>query len=154
MLVAGSFTFLGLWALGVPLPGLLATIIGLMNFIPVLGPVIGGVPAVLLAMTEDPMLGLWVIGLIVLVQTVEGNFLTPMGSPHRRPAAGAAADRAGADGRAVRPARRGAGGAALGARDGAGKEGLWRAGRKGRTTACSKPRSGPRSGPPPAEVKR
>ena len=78
MLVAGSFTFLGLWALGVPLPGLLATIIGLMNFIPVLGPVIGGVPAVLLAMTEDPMLGLWVIGLIVLVQTVEGNFLTPM----------------------------------------------------------------------------
>jgi len=44
----------------------------------VLGPVIGGVPAVLLAMTEDPMLGLWVVGLIVAVQTVEGNFLTPM----------------------------------------------------------------------------
>jgi len=44
----------------------------------VLGPVIGGVPAVLLAMTEDPMLGLWVVGLILVVQTVEGNFLTPM----------------------------------------------------------------------------
>ena len=78
MMVAGTLTWLGLWALGVPLAGLLATIIGLLNFIPVLGPVIGGVPAVLLAMTEDPMLGLWVMGLIVAVQAVEGNFLTPM----------------------------------------------------------------------------
>ena len=78
MIVAGGFTWLGLWALGVPLAGLLATIIGLLNFIPVLGPVIGGIPAVLLAMTEDPMLGLWVVGLIIAVQTIEGNFLTPM----------------------------------------------------------------------------
>ena len=78
MIVAGTLTFLGLWALGVPLAGLLGAIIGIMNFIPVLGPVIGGVPAVLLAVTQDPVLGLWVVGLIVLVQTVEGNFLTPM----------------------------------------------------------------------------
>lgn len=78
MMAAGLLTWVGLWALGVPLAGLLATIIGLLNFIPILGPVIGGVPAVLLAMTEDPMLGLWVVGLILLVQTIEGNFLTPM----------------------------------------------------------------------------
>lgn len=78
MIVVGLLTWAGLWALGIPLAGLLATIIGLLNFIPVLGPLIGGVPAVLLAMTEDPMLGLWVAGLILLVQTVEGNFLTPM----------------------------------------------------------------------------
>ncbi|MFZ4409417.1 MAG: AI-2E family transporter [Paracraurococcus sp.] len=78
MVVAGTLTWLGLWALGVPLAGLLALIIGLLNFIPVLGPVIGGVPAVLLAATQDPMLGLWVVGLIVAVQTVEGNLLTPM----------------------------------------------------------------------------
>lgn len=78
MVVAGSLTGLGLWALGVPLAGLLGAIIGLMNFIPVLGPVIGGVPAVLLAMTEQPSLGLWVVALIVSVQTIEGNFLTPM----------------------------------------------------------------------------
>lgn len=78
MVVAGTLTWLGLWALGVPLAGLLAAIIGVLNFIPILGPVIGGVPAVLLAMTESPSLGLWVIGLIVAVQTVEGNFLTPM----------------------------------------------------------------------------
>ncbi len=61
-----------------PLAGLLAMIIGLLNFIPVLGPVIGGVPAALLAAPQDPTLGLWVVGLIVVVQTVEGNLLTPM----------------------------------------------------------------------------
>ncbi|RAI55264.1 AI-2E family transporter [Roseicella frigidaeris] len=78
MIVAGTLTWLGFWALGIPLAGLLAAIIGLLNFIPVLGPVIGGVPAVLLAMTEQPVLGLWVVGVIVAVQTIEGNFLTPM----------------------------------------------------------------------------
>ena len=60
------------------LAGLLATIIAVLNFIPVIGPVIGGVPAVLLALTEGPVFALWVVGLIVLVQVVEGNFLTPM----------------------------------------------------------------------------
>ncbi|MBK1661000.1 AI-2E family transporter [Paracraurococcus ruber] len=78
MTVAGLLTWLGLWLLGVPLAGLLAAIIGLLNFIPVLGPVIGGVPAVLLAMTQQPVLGLYVVGLIFLVQTIEGNFITPM----------------------------------------------------------------------------
>ncbi|TCZ63673.1 AI-2E family transporter [Roseicella aquatilis] len=78
MVVAGTLTALGLWALGVPLPFLLGGIVGLLNFIPVLGPVIGGIPAVLLAMTQEPMLGLWVAGLILLVQNIEGNFLTPM----------------------------------------------------------------------------
>jgi predicted PurR-regulated permease PerM len=78
MVIAGTLIWLGLMALGVPLAGLLATIIGLLNFMPVVGPVIGAVPAVLLAMTQSPSLGLWVVALVVAVETVEGNFLTPM----------------------------------------------------------------------------
>ncbi|MCO6417608.1 AI-2E family transporter [Siccirubricoccus sp. KC 17139] len=78
MLVAGTLTWLGFWALGLPLAGLLGAIIGLLNFIPVLGPLIGAVPAVLLALTEGPSLALWTAGLVFAVQTVEGNFLTPM----------------------------------------------------------------------------
>ena len=78
MAVAGTLTWLGLWALGVPLAGLLGTIVGLLNFIPVLGPLIGAVPAVLLALTESPTKALWVIGLVLAVQNAEGNFLTPM----------------------------------------------------------------------------
>jgi predicted PurR-regulated permease PerM len=78
MAVAGTLTWLGLMALGVPLAGLLATIIGLLNFIPIVGPLIGAVPAVLLALTQSPTLALWVIALVIVVQNVEGNLLTPM----------------------------------------------------------------------------
>jgi predicted PurR-regulated permease PerM len=78
MAVAGTLTWLGLMALGVPLAGLLATIIGLLNFIPIIGPLIGAVPAVLLALTQSPTLALWVIVLVIAVQNVEGNLLTPM----------------------------------------------------------------------------
>ena len=78
MIVAGTLTWIGLLLLGVPLAGLLGTIIAVLNFIPVIGPMIGAVPAVLLALTQAPSLALWVIGLVILVQTVEGNFLTPM----------------------------------------------------------------------------
>jgi predicted PurR-regulated permease PerM len=78
MLVVGLLTWLGLWVLGVPLAGLLATIVAVLNFIPIIGPLIGGIPAVLLALTEGPVLALWVAGLIFAVQVVEGNFLTPM----------------------------------------------------------------------------
>jgi predicted PurR-regulated permease PerM len=82
MIVAGTMTWIGFMLLGLPLAGLLATIIGLLNFIPVIGPMIGAVPAVLLALTVSPSLAIWVIGIVVLVQTVEGNFLTPMVQSH------------------------------------------------------------------------
>ncbi|MDN3566256.1 AI-2E family transporter [Paeniroseomonas aquatica] len=82
MLVAGILTWIGFMLIGLPLAGLLATIIGLLNFIPVIGPLIGAVPAVLLALTQSPTMALWVIAVVVLVQNVEGNFLTPMVQSH------------------------------------------------------------------------
>ena len=78
MIVAGTLTWIGFMLLGVPLAGLLATIVALFNFIPVIGPLIAAVPAMLLALTQDPLLPFWVLGVIVLVQNIEGNFLTPM----------------------------------------------------------------------------
>ena len=78
MVVAGTLTWVGLMLLGVPLAGLLATIVAVLNFIPVIGPLIAAVPAMLLALTQDPLMPLWVLGVVVLVQNIEGNFLTPM----------------------------------------------------------------------------
>jgi predicted PurR-regulated permease PerM len=78
MVVSGILTFLGLWALGVPLAGLLAFLTALFGFMPYIGPVIGCVPAVLIASSHDPSLVPWVIGLYLAVQNVEGNFLTPL----------------------------------------------------------------------------
>lgn len=78
MVVSGTLTWLGLMALGVPLAGVLAVLAALLGFIPYLGPVIAAVPAMLLALTESPVLALWVAALFVAVQNVEGNLLTPM----------------------------------------------------------------------------
>jgi len=71
-------TGLGLWALGVPLPLMLGLIAGLTNFVPYVGPILGGVPAVLLASGQGIDTALWTVGLFVLVQQLEGHVLMPI----------------------------------------------------------------------------
>lgn len=78
MTFTGVFTFLGLWALGVPLAALLAILTAIFGFMPYIGPVIGAVPAVLIAASQDPSLVPWVVALFFASQNIEGNFLTPM----------------------------------------------------------------------------
>ena len=77
-LVVAVFTGGGLALLGVPASGGLGLIAGLLDVIPMIGPIIAGVPAVLLAFTVSPSTALWTIGLFLLVQQLQGNFLQPM----------------------------------------------------------------------------
>jgi predicted PurR-regulated permease PerM len=78
MLVVGSLTFAGLWALGVPLAGTLAVIAALFNFVPYIGAIAGAVPAVLVALGQSTALALEVGGLFVAVQALEGNVIAPL----------------------------------------------------------------------------
>ncbi len=50
---------------------------GLMEFIPYIGPIIGPVPAVLLALFTNPISALWVILLFVALQQLEGHVIAP-----------------------------------------------------------------------------
>lgn len=77
-LVVAAFTWGGLALLGVPASGGLGLIAGMLDVIPMIGPIIAGVPAVLLAFTVSPATALWTIGLFLLVQQLQGNFLQPM----------------------------------------------------------------------------
>lgn len=77
-LVVAAFTWGGLALLGVPASGGLGLIAGLLDVIPMIGPIIAGVPAVLLAFTVSPATALWTIGLFLVVQQLQGNFLQPM----------------------------------------------------------------------------
>jgi predicted PurR-regulated permease PerM len=77
MMVSGTLTWIGLLLLGVPLAGVLAVITAILGFIPVLGPVIAAVPAMLLALTQSPTMALYVALLFFAVQFIEGNILTP-----------------------------------------------------------------------------
>jgi predicted PurR-regulated permease PerM len=78
MLVVGTATALGLWLLGVPLALILGIIAGVLDFIPYLGPLMAGVPAVLMALSISPELALYTIGLFAGIQLAEGYLLQPL----------------------------------------------------------------------------
>jgi predicted PurR-regulated permease PerM len=50
---------------------------GLMEFIPYIGPIIGPLPAVIVALFNDPISALWVVLLFVGLQQLEGHFVAP-----------------------------------------------------------------------------
>jgi len=64
--------------LGVPSALLLGLIAAICEAIPLVGPVIGAVPAVLAAATVSPELALLVVGVTVVIQVVENNVLVPV----------------------------------------------------------------------------
>jgi len=78
MLIVGVLTATGLALLQVPLSLLLGIVAGLLDFIPYVGPIMAGVPAVLIAFSESPQLALYVILLFVALQLAEGYLILPL----------------------------------------------------------------------------
>jgi predicted PurR-regulated permease PerM len=50
---------------------------GLMEFIPYIGPIVGPIPAVLVALFENPITAVWLILLFVALQQLEGHVVAP-----------------------------------------------------------------------------
>jgi predicted PurR-regulated permease PerM len=50
---------------------------GLMEFIPYIGPIIGPLPAILVALFNDPITAVWLIALFVGLQQLEGHIVAP-----------------------------------------------------------------------------
>jgi predicted PurR-regulated permease PerM len=78
MIVVGVTAAIGLTWLGVPLAITLGVIAGLLDFIPYLGPVMAGVPAILMAFSESPTTALYVFLLFVAIQSAESYLLAPL----------------------------------------------------------------------------
>lgn len=78
MTVVGLLVGLGLWLIGVPSALTLGLIAGSVEFVPLVGPIIAALPAVLLALAVGPETVLWIVGLYLLVQRVEGILLQPL----------------------------------------------------------------------------
>lgn len=78
MVVVGVLTYIGLAILGVPSALALALFTGLAEFIPMVGPVVSAVPALLIAFTLGLDSALWVLALFVVVQQTESNLITPL----------------------------------------------------------------------------
>lgn len=70
-------TTVGLLILGIDFALLLGTLAGIFEVIPVLGPLLGAIPAILVTLATSPSRVLWVILLAVVVQQVENYLLVP-----------------------------------------------------------------------------
>lgn len=78
MATMGAATGVAYTLLGVPSALLLALIAALTEAIPIIGPFLGAIPAILVAATVSPQLALIVAGVYVVLQIIEGNVLVPM----------------------------------------------------------------------------
>ncbi len=61
-----------------PLALSLATIAGLLEFVPFVGPILAAIPAILIAFTHDQATALYVALLYVAIQQLEGYVLMPL----------------------------------------------------------------------------
>ncbi len=77
MAIVGLASYVGLLVLGVPYAPALAIVAALTEAIPVVGPWLGAVPAVLLAFTVSWPVGLLVALWYVIVQQLEAHILVP-----------------------------------------------------------------------------
>jgi predicted PurR-regulated permease PerM len=78
MLFVGATTAFGLWLLDVPLALSVGVLSGLLAFIPFFGAIAGGLLAVLLGFMQGPETALYVLGLALVIQQIEGNVLMPL----------------------------------------------------------------------------
>jgi len=78
MALVGILAGLGLWLIGIPSALALGLIAGLLEFVPVVGPIASAVPAVLLAMLVGWEESLMVAGLYLAIQQMEGYVITPL----------------------------------------------------------------------------
>jgi len=78
MAMVGVLVCIGTWLIGLSAPLALGLFAGLLEFIPVVGPILGAVPALLLAMTQSGWAVLWTLLLFVIVQQIESNLIMPL----------------------------------------------------------------------------
>lgn len=76
-LIIGALSFVGLVILGVPYPLVLALVAGLTELIPMVGPILGAIPAIFIALTISPWKALFVIILYLVIQQLENNLIVP-----------------------------------------------------------------------------
>jgi predicted PurR-regulated permease PerM len=78
MLLVGVTTYIALLILGVPYALPLAIVAGLLKAVPVIGPIIAAIPAILVAFVHSAVLAIAVLALYLLVEQITDNFISPL----------------------------------------------------------------------------
>lgn len=76
-LVIGTLTYIGLVILNVPYALPLAMIAGILEVIPVIGPIISAIPAIFIALTVSPILAAGVAVMYLVIQQMENHLIVP-----------------------------------------------------------------------------
>lgn len=77
MIVVGLMSFVGLLLLDIDYPLSLGLVSGVLEIVPMLGPIISAVFAALIALSDSPVKALGVVVLYIVIQQLENNILVP-----------------------------------------------------------------------------
>jgi predicted PurR-regulated permease PerM len=77
-LFVGTLALIGYLIIGLDYALVMALLVAVTNMIPYVGPLIGGAPAVIIAIFTSPTQALLVIIVITIAQQIEGNILSPL----------------------------------------------------------------------------
>lgn len=77
-LIVGLLVYVGLALMDVKFALVLGLLAMVLEIVPVAGPVLAAIPAVIMAFLQSPTLGLWVIVFYTAVQQFENNVLVPL----------------------------------------------------------------------------
>lgn len=75
--VIGSLSYIGLFILNIPYALPLALIAGVMEVIPVIGPIVSAIPSILVALTLSPILAAGVAAMFFVIQQFENHLIVP-----------------------------------------------------------------------------
>ncbi|QFT89178.1 AI-2 transport protein TqsA [Bacillus sp. THAF10] len=73
----GVLIYIGFLIIGLEYSLVLALIAMFTNIIPFIGPFIGTIPSLIVAFFDDPIMALWVLIVVIIVQQVESNLISP-----------------------------------------------------------------------------
>jgi len=76
-LIVGLAAFVAYALIGLPYTLVLAIIAGIMEMVPIIGPALGAIPALLVAFTVEPGKAIWVILATAVIQLAESIWLVP-----------------------------------------------------------------------------
>jgi predicted PurR-regulated permease PerM len=73
----GSMAALATFIIGVPFSPILGLLAGVFEILPYIGPILGAIPAVILALLSDPFSAIWVVVAFIAIQQIENLILVP-----------------------------------------------------------------------------
>lgn len=76
-LILGGLAFVGMSALNMPYALLIGFILAITSLVPVIGPFAGTIPSALIILLEDPMMAVWFVVFVIVLQQVETNIIYP-----------------------------------------------------------------------------